>query len=138
MTEEDENETELCIGSQGFHSEDVYRRTDKKIKNRKRVWLVNNATNFDKNINCGSGLNRNTVDSDSTMSKGDVIRGFVTERLAVASQEILAVVDKIVAGYEEEASGFRQEIERQRRQLEELLQPEVRPKAGRSLKGWVC
>ncbi|XP_036969115.1 zinc finger protein 567-like isoform X1 [Acanthopagrus latus] len=64
------------------------------------------------------------------MSKGDVIRGFVTERLAVASQEILAVVDKIVAGYEEEASGFRQEIERQRRQLEELLQPEVRPKAG--------
>ncbi|XP_030287025.1 zinc finger protein 250-like isoform X2 [Sparus aurata] len=64
------------------------------------------------------------------MSKGDVIRGFVTERLAAASQEILAVVDKIVAGYEEEASGFRQEIERQRRQLEELLQPEVRLKAG--------
>lgn len=68
------------------------------------------------------------------MSKGDVIRGFVTERLAAASQEILAVVDKIVAGYEEEASGFRQEIERQRMQLEELLQPEVRLKAGQSLK----
>lgn len=84
------------------------------------------------------------MDSVSNMSKGDVIRGFVTERLAAASQEILAVVDKIVAGYEEEASGFRQEIERQRRQLEELLQPEVRLKAGRSLqheqssKCWVC
>lgn len=56
------------------------------------------------------------------MSKGDILRGFVSERLAVATQDILGVVDRIVAGWEEEASGFRREIERQRRQLEVLLQ----------------
>uniref|UniRef100_UPI0037E911B5 zinc finger protein 157-like n=1 Tax=Semicossyphus pulcher TaxID=241346 RepID=UPI0037E911B5 len=61
------------------------------------------------------------------MSKGEVLRGFVTERLAAASQEILAVVDRIVAEYEEEASGFRQEIERQKSQLEVLQQPQVTP-----------
>ncbi|XP_056224911.1 zinc finger protein 3-like [Seriola aureovittata] len=59
------------------------------------------------------------------MSKSEVLRGFVTERLAAASQEILAAVDGLVAGYEEEASGLRQEIDRQRRQLELLLQPRV-------------
>ncbi|XP_056224901.1 zinc finger protein 37-like [Seriola aureovittata] len=59
------------------------------------------------------------------MSKSEVLRGFVTERLAAASQEILAAVDGLVAGYEEEASGFRQEIDRQRRLLEVLLQPRV-------------
>lgn len=56
------------------------------------------------------------------MSKGDILRGFVSERLAAATQEILGVVDRIVAGWEEEAAGFRREIERQRRQLEVLLQ----------------
>lgn len=56
------------------------------------------------------------------MSKGDILRGFVSERLAIATQEILGVVDKLVAGYEEEASGFRREIERQKRELEVLLQ----------------
>ncbi|XP_022622374.1 FK506-binding protein 3-like isoform X2 [Seriola dumerili] len=59
------------------------------------------------------------------MSKSEVLRGFVTERLAAASQEILAAVDGLVAGYEEEASGLRHEIDRQRRQLEVLLQPRV-------------
>ncbi|XP_056224918.1 zinc finger and SCAN domain-containing protein 12-like isoform X2 [Seriola aureovittata] len=59
------------------------------------------------------------------MSKSEVLRGFVTERLAAASQEILAAVDGLVAGYEEEASGLRQEIDRQRRLLEVVLQPRV-------------
>ncbi|KAG8005899.1 hypothetical protein GBF38_004943, partial [Nibea albiflora] len=72
------------------------------------------------------------------MSRGDALRGFVTDRLAAASREILAVVDRVVAGYEEEASGFRREIDRQRRQLEVLLQPRVTltrtgVKRGRSL-----
>ncbi|XP_026178241.1 zinc finger protein 37-like [Mastacembelus armatus] len=67
-----------------------------------------------------------TVQSSSKLSKGETLRGFVAERLAAASRDILAVVDRVVAGYEEEASGFRQEIERQRRQLETvLLQPEL-------------
>ncbi|KAM8898550.1 uncharacterized protein AB9W97_009419 [Spinachia spinachia] len=54
------------------------------------------------------------------MSHGGALRRFVARRLAAASREILAVVDQIVAGYEEEASGFRREIERQEEQLELL------------------
>lgn len=60
------------------------------------------------------------------MSKAEILRGIVTEKLTTAAQEILAVVERTVAGYEEEASGFRREIERQRRQLEVLLQPRVK------------
>ncbi|XP_041634838.1 zinc finger protein 37-like isoform X2 [Cheilinus undulatus] len=59
------------------------------------------------------------------MSKGETLRGFVTERLSAVSQEILAVVDGIVAEYEAEASGFREEIDRQRKQLEVLLEPQL-------------
>ncbi|XP_069031631.1 zinc finger protein 436-like isoform X2 [Embiotoca jacksoni] len=66
----------------------------------------------------------NTAERD--MSKAEVLRGFVTERLAAAAREILAAVERTVAGYEEEASGFRLEIDRQRSQLE-LLQPRVAP-----------
>uniref|UniRef100_A0A1A8UJ63 C2H2-type domain-containing protein n=1 Tax=Nothobranchius furzeri TaxID=105023 RepID=A0A1A8UJ63_NOTFU len=50
------------------------------------------------------------------------MQSFVDERLTSASKEILAFVEKIVAAYEAEASGFRREISLQRRQLE-LLQP---------------
>lgn len=60
------------------------------------------------------------------MSKAEILRGIVGEKLSTAAQEILAVVERTVAGYEEEASGFRREIERQRRQLEVLLQPRVK------------
>ncbi|XP_024858094.1 uncharacterized protein LOC108249818 isoform X2 [Kryptolebias marmoratus] len=56
------------------------------------------------------------------MSKTDILRGIITEKLSTAAREILAVVERTVADYEEEASAFRQEIDRQRRQLE-LLQP---------------
>ncbi|KAG7236306.1 hypothetical protein INR49_001222 [Caranx melampygus] len=59
------------------------------------------------------------------MSQVKDLRGFVVERLTAASQEILAAVDRVVAGYEAEASGFRQEIERQRNMLDVLLQPRV-------------
>lgn len=52
------------------------------------------------------------------MSQIEVLRGFVTERLTAASREILAAVEGLVAGYE-------QEIDRQRRQLEVLRQPPV-------------
>ncbi|KAE8277335.1 hypothetical protein D5F01_LYC24770 [Larimichthys crocea] len=59
------------------------------------------------------------------ISKAEILRGIVTEKLTTAAQEILAVVERTVAGYEEEAAGFRREIARQRRQLERLLQPRV-------------
>ncbi|XP_075941066.1 uncharacterized protein LOC142943436 [Anarhichas minor] len=54
------------------------------------------------------------------MSKAETLRGIVTRRLAAASREILTVVDRIVSGYEDEASGFRDEIHRQQKQLEVL------------------
>lgn len=56
------------------------------------------------------------------VSKADKLRGIIAERLSAAAMEILAAVDRTVADYEVEASGFREEIERQKRQLE-LLQP---------------
>ncbi|XP_047441796.1 zinc finger protein 37-like isoform X2 [Mugil cephalus] len=65
------------------------------------------------------------VDSAVNMSKTDILRGIVTEKLSTAAREILAVVERTVADYEKEAAGFRCEIERQRRQLE-LLQPRVK------------
>ncbi|KAM9426035.1 uncharacterized protein KZ484_015772 isoform 2-T2 [Pholidichthys leucotaenia] len=61
----------------------------------------------------------------SGMSRSDILRGIITEKLNTAAREILAVVERTVADYEEEASDFRQEIDRQRRQLE-LLQPQVK------------
>ncbi|XP_034021016.1 uncharacterized protein LOC117505464 [Thalassophryne amazonica] len=69
--------------------------------------------------------NRDSVDSVGNMSKADILRGIVNEKLATAAREILAVVERTVAGYEEEASGFREEIDRQRRQLE-AFQPKVK------------
>lgn len=64
------------------------------------------------------------VDSVGNMSKSDILRGIVTEKMSTAAREILAVVERTVADYEEEAAGFRREIGRQRRLLE-LLQPNV-------------
>lgn len=64
------------------------------------------------------------MESSVEPSKADSLRGFVTERLAAASMEILAAVERAVAAYEEEASGLRLEIHRQRIQLE-LLQNRV-------------
>ncbi|XP_041842106.1 zinc finger protein 497-like isoform X2 [Melanotaenia boesemani] len=64
------------------------------------------------------------LDEVGNLSKTDILRGIITEKLSTAAREILAVVERTVADYEQEASGFRQQIERQRRQLE-VLQPHV-------------
>ncbi|XP_069375093.1 zinc finger protein 708-like [Paralichthys olivaceus] len=69
---------------------------------------------------------RNADEKLSQTRKAPILREFVTERLAAASREILAAVERTVSGYEEEAAGFRLEVERQRRQLEALLQPRVK------------
>lgn len=53
-------------------------------------------------------------------SRAAALRSFVAERLSAASREILAAVCTAVAAYEEEASGFREELHRQRKQLLEL------------------
>ncbi|KAK2863401.1 hypothetical protein Q5P01_002934 [Channa striata] len=71
----------------------------------------------------GTAMELETVVS---LSKVEILRGIITEKLTTAAQEIFAVVERTVAGYEEEASGFRQEIDRQRRQLDVVLQPEIK------------
>ncbi|XP_053199211.1 uncharacterized protein LOC128383644 [Scomber japonicus] len=73
-----------------------------------------------------SSLGNSLGNSMANMSKADILRGIISEKMTTAAREILAVVERIVAGYEEEASGFRQENDRQRRQLELLLQPQVK------------
>ncbi|KAM4537364.1 uncharacterized protein PAE49_021702 [Odontesthes bonariensis] len=65
-------------------------------------------------------MNENTAEGVSKMYKAEKLRAVVSERLDAATREILAILDTFVAAYEEEASGFRQEINRQRRQLEVL------------------
>ncbi|XP_053716137.1 zinc finger protein 260-like [Synchiropus splendidus] len=71
------------------------------------------------------------------MSKASVLRVFISESLAAASREILAAVDKVVAGYEEEALGLRRELDRQREQLEllQLLHPPDYTGRGQNITG---
>lgn len=66
----------------------------------------------------------------ANMSKSDILRGIITDKLSTAAREIISVVERTVADYEEEAVGLRQELDRQRRLLE-LLQPEIKQEAGR-------
>lgn len=82
-----------------------------------------------KHRRAAEGLEANWSRS-SDMSSGGVLRGFVARKLAAASREVLALVDRIVAGYEEEASGFRREIRRQEEQLELLRGEAARYAAG--------
>ncbi|KAM9836860.1 uncharacterized protein ACBR49_019274 [Aulostomus maculatus] len=67
-----------------------------------------------------------TLDSLAAVSKAEILRGIIAEKLTTAAQEILAAVERVVADYEDAASGFRRDIERQRRQMELLLQPQVK------------
>uniref|UniRef100_A0A1A8FLV4 C2H2-type domain-containing protein n=1 Tax=Nothobranchius korthausae TaxID=1143690 RepID=A0A1A8FLV4_9TELE len=59
-----------------------------------------------------------------SVAKADILKSVITEKLTTAAREIFAVVERTVTDYEAEASGFRQQMDRQRRQLE-LLQPRV-------------
>ncbi|XP_070711241.1 uncharacterized protein [Pempheris klunzingeri] len=62
----------------------------------------------------------------TSISAAGMLRGVVAEQLTRAAQEIFAVVERTVVGYEEEAAGLRREVDRQRRQLEALLQPDIK------------
>ncbi|XP_034063888.1 uncharacterized protein LOC117540980 isoform X2 [Gymnodraco acuticeps] len=61
---------------------------------------------------------------DYNPSKSEMLRAVVADKLTSASQEILVVVQRTVAGFEDEISALRSEITRQRHQLE-LLQPRI-------------
>lgn len=66
------------------------------------------------------------VDMVVSLSKVEILREIITEKLTTAAQEIFAVVERTVAGYEEEASSFRLELDRQRKQLEVVLHPDIK------------
>ncbi|XP_033950285.1 zinc finger protein 771-like [Pseudochaenichthys georgianus] len=59
------------------------------------------------------------------MSKIEMLRLLITQRLTAAAEEIFGVFGRTIAEYEEEISRSKLEIERQRRLLELSLQPEV-------------
>ncbi|KAK5893074.1 hypothetical protein CgunFtcFv8_005982 [Champsocephalus gunnari] len=61
---------------------------------------------------------------DYNRSKSEMLSAVVADKLTSASQEILVVVQRTVAGFEDEISALRSEISRQRHQLE-LLQPRI-------------
>ncbi|XP_074555301.1 uncharacterized protein LOC141811219 [Halichoeres trimaculatus] len=62
---------------------------------------------------------------DMKLSKAELLREIVCEKLTTAAREIFAVVERTVSGYEEEAAALRREVERQKEQLEAVLQPRV-------------
>uniref|UniRef100_A0A8P4KBC3 C2H2-type domain-containing protein n=1 Tax=Dicentrarchus labrax TaxID=13489 RepID=A0A8P4KBC3_DICLA len=62
---------------------------------------------------------------DCKPTRAEILRGIVTDKLTAAAREILAVVERTVAGYEEETAGLRLEVDRQRKHLEALLLPRV-------------
>lgn len=66
------------------------------------------------------------ADGVGFMSKAEILRLVITERLTAAAQEIFAVVERTLAGYEEEVSGCRQELELQRNQLDFLLHRQIK------------
>lgn len=90
------------------------------------VWLRSDTTTR-KPVNMEPGPGAESESVDAKVSKAEILRGFITERLTTAAREIFAVVERTVTGYEEEASGLRRELEEQRRQMDALLRPQLVP-----------
>ncbi|XP_034043044.1 gastrula zinc finger protein XlCGF48.2-like [Thalassophryne amazonica] len=63
------------------------------------------------------------------MSKVQMLRVLVTQRVTAAAEEILGLFEKTIAEYEEELCRSKEENQRQRRLLDAVLNPEVRIKA---------
>lgn len=59
------------------------------------------------------------------MSRFEILRGLVIEKMTVAVQEILAVVETTVAGYENDCLMLKQELSQHKKQLHTILQPRV-------------
>ncbi|XP_056265565.1 gastrula zinc finger protein XlCGF7.1-like isoform X2 [Pseudoliparis swirei] len=59
------------------------------------------------------------------MSKVQMLRCFVNQRLAAAAQEICGLFERTIAEYEEELCSSQEENERQRKLLDAFLKPEV-------------
>ncbi|XP_056267080.1 glutamic acid-rich protein-like isoform X1 [Pseudoliparis swirei] len=59
------------------------------------------------------------------MSKVQMLRCFVNQRLTAAAQEICGLFERTIAEYEEELCSSQEENERQRKLLDAFLKPEV-------------
>ena len=59
------------------------------------------------------------------MAKVQVLRALVEQRLSSAVEEIFVLIERTVAEYEEELCRSEQEKQRQRKQLDALLNPRV-------------
>ncbi|KAF7644426.1 hypothetical protein LDENG_00222140 [Lucifuga dentata] len=59
------------------------------------------------------------------MSKIEMLRVLINQRLTAAAEEIFAVFGRTIAEYEEEISRFKLEIDRQRRMLDLIKKPEI-------------
>ena len=60
------------------------------------------------------------------MSKVQMLRASVTQRLTAAAEEIFVLFERSIAEYEEELSRSKEENERQRKLLDVFVMPEVR------------
>ncbi|XP_056277625.1 protein TsetseEP-like [Pseudoliparis swirei] len=60
------------------------------------------------------------------MSKVQMLRCFVNQRLTAAAQEICGLFERTIAEYEEELCSSQEENERHRKRLQAVFNPEVR------------
>jgi len=60
------------------------------------------------------------------MSKAQMLRGLVNQRLTAAAQEICGLFEGTIAEYEEELCSLKEENERHRKLLHAVFNPEVR------------
>jgi len=60
------------------------------------------------------------------MSKAQMLRGLVNQRLAAAAEEICGLFERTIAEYEEELSSSKEENERHPKLEEAVFNPEVR------------
>jgi len=60
------------------------------------------------------------------MSKVQMLRRLVNQRLTAAAQEICGLFERTIAEYEEELSSLKEENERHRKLLDAVFNPEVR------------
>ncbi|XP_071192482.1 uncharacterized protein [Salvelinus alpinus] len=60
------------------------------------------------------------------MSKMQLLRGFLNERLTAAAVEILGAVENTIAEYKEEISRSKEEIERLQRLLDLAFKPDIK------------
>nr|XP_033493236.1 uncharacterized protein LOC117263726 isoform X2 [Epinephelus lanceolatus] len=65
------------------------------------------------------------VETKSKMSKAQILRASVKQRLTAAAEEIFGLFERTIAEYEEELSRSKEENERQRKLLDAVFSPQL-------------